>query len=164
MQAWLEQVEQAGLAPWPLLRPRLPQRARQLRRGALRKNTMFPARSRSQKGILVFLARDAQQGVLRYANAGVIKMSNPMRFSSSSGFGRSTPVHCPPSWCFDSQLTTYEKLSEFEPGRDLLHHPATAFPQDAAADLQSTGFGLAADQFAGSDPAFIATPKSWKSV
>ena len=31
------------------------------------------SRSRSQKGILVFLARDAAQGVLRYANAGVTK-------------------------------------------------------------------------------------------
>jgi hypothetical protein len=31
------------------------------------------SRSRSQKGILVFLARDAEQGVLRYATAGVTK-------------------------------------------------------------------------------------------
>ena len=31
------------------------------------------SRSRSQKGILVFLARDAEQRLLRYANAGVTK-------------------------------------------------------------------------------------------
>src|ERR1700739_3648566 len=31
------------------------------------------SRSRSQKGILVFLVRDAEQRVMRYANAGVIK-------------------------------------------------------------------------------------------
>jgi hypothetical protein len=72
MESWLEQVEQAGLAhgsSFDLDFHSVPANSAE---EPLEKHYVS-SRSRSQKGILVFLARDASQGVLRYANAGVTK-------------------------------------------------------------------------------------------
>src|SRR5215467_10474113 len=72
MEAWLEQVERAGLphgASFDLDFHSVPANSAE---EPLEKHYVS-SRSRSQKGILVFLARDAGQGVLRYANAGVNK-------------------------------------------------------------------------------------------
>jgi len=72
MEAWLDQVEQAGLphgSSFDLDFHSVPANTAQ---EPLEKHYVS-SRSRSQKGILVFLARDAEQRVLRYANAGVTK-------------------------------------------------------------------------------------------
>jgi hypothetical protein len=69
-------------------------------------------RSRSQKGILVFLARDAEQRVLRYANAGVIKSEQADQILRFVEFWKKQTGHVPAELVFDSQLTTHAKLSE----------------------------------------------------
>jgi hypothetical protein len=70
------------------------------------------SRSRSQKGILVFLARDAEQGVLRYANAGVTKGEQTGEILQFVRFWKKHTGKPPAELVFDSQLTTYGKLSE----------------------------------------------------
>ena len=70
------------------------------------------SRSRSQKGILVFLARDAEQRVLRYAHAGVTKHEQADEILEFVRFWKKHTGHLPAELVFDSQLTTYEKLSE----------------------------------------------------
>ena len=70
------------------------------------------SRSRSQKGILVFLARDAEQRVLRYANAGVTKGQQADEILQFVRFWKKHTGKPPAELVFDSQLTTYEKLSE----------------------------------------------------
>src|SRR5207237_9927652 len=70
------------------------------------------SRSRSQKGILVFLARDAEQRVLRYANAGVTKGEQADEVLQFVRFWKKHTGKPPAELVFDSQLTTYGKLSE----------------------------------------------------
>ena len=70
------------------------------------------SRSRSQKGILVFLARDAEQRVLRYANAGVTKAEQAGEILQFVRFWTQHTGNVPAELVFDSQLTTYPKLSE----------------------------------------------------
>ena len=70
------------------------------------------SRSRSQKGILVFLARDAEQRLLRYANAGVTKDEQADEILQFVRFWKKHTGQLPTELVFDSQLTTHEKLSE----------------------------------------------------
>ncbi|MBK5293007.1 MAG: hypothetical protein JJE04_15215 [Acidobacteriia bacterium] len=70
------------------------------------------SRSRSQKGILVFLARDAEQRLLRYANAGVIKAEQATEILRFVQFWNKHTGHLPTELVFDSQLTTYESHSK----------------------------------------------------
>lgn len=70
------------------------------------------SRSRSQKGILVFLARDAAERVLCYANAGVTKAEQPGEILRFVDFWRERAGTAPAELVFDSQLTTYEQLKE----------------------------------------------------
>lgn len=69
------------------------------------------SRSRRQKGILVFLARDAEHGVLRYAQAGVPKAHQADEILSFVKFWRSHTGKLPAELVFDSQLTTHANLS-----------------------------------------------------
>src|SRR6266404_5809834 len=64
MEAWLEQVEQAGLPRGPSFDLDFHSVPANSAEEPLEKHYVS-SRSRSQKGILVFLARDAEQGVLR---------------------------------------------------------------------------------------------------
>jgi hypothetical protein len=111
MQAWLEQVERAGLphgASFDLDFHSVPANSAE---EPLEKHYVS-SRSRSQKGILVFLARDAEQGVLRYAHAGVTKNEQTDEILEFVRFWKKHTGHLPAELVFDSQLTTYEKLSE----------------------------------------------------
>jgi hypothetical protein len=111
MEAWLEQVEQAGLphgASFDLDFHSVPANSAQ---EPLEKHYLS-SRSRSQKGILVFLARDAQQRVLRYANAGVTKGEQADEILQFVRFWRKHTGNVPAELVFDSQLTTCQKLSE----------------------------------------------------
>ena len=97
MEAWLEQVERGGLphgASFDLDFHSVPANSAE---EPLEKHYVS-SRSRSQKGILVFLARDAGQGVLRYANAGVTKSQQADEILQFVRFWKSTPVNFPPSW------------------------------------------------------------------
>jgi hypothetical protein len=67
-------------------------------------------RSRSQKAVLVFLARDAEERVLCYANAAIAKSERAEEIVRFAEFYRDRTGHYPRELVFDSQLTTYEKL------------------------------------------------------
>ena len=111
MEAWLEQVEQAGLphgASFDLDFHSVPANSAQ---EPLEKHYVS-SRSRSQKGILVFLARDAEQRVMRYANAGVTKGEQADEILQLVRFWKKHHGKPPAELVFDSQLTTYQKLSE----------------------------------------------------
>ena len=111
MDAWLEQVEQAGL-PWgssfDLDFHSVPANSAE---EPLEKHYVS-SRSRSQKGILVFLARDAEQRVMRYANAGVTKDEQADEILQFVQFWKKHTGKLPAELVFDSQLTTYENLSQ----------------------------------------------------
>ena len=68
------------------------------------------SRSRSQKGILVFLARDATERVLCYSQAGIPKAQQPDEILHFVDFWRQHTSHPPEELVFDSQLTTYAHL------------------------------------------------------
>jgi len=111
MEAWLKQVERAGLAhgsSFDLDFHSVPANSLE---EPLEKHYVS-SRSRSQKGILVFLARDAAQRVLRYANAGVTKNEQAGEILQFVRFWKKHTGESPTELVFDSQLTTYEKLSE----------------------------------------------------
>ena len=111
MEAWLDQVEQAGLphgTSFELDFHSVPANSAQ---EPLEKHYVS-SRSRSQKGILVFLARDAEQRVLRYANAGVTKGEQADEILQFVRFWKKHTGQPPAELVFDSQLTTYRKLSE----------------------------------------------------
>ena len=69
------------------------------------------SRSRSQKGILVFLARDATERVLCYSQAGLPKAKQPDEILRFVEFWQRHTGHLPEELVFDSQLTTYANLS-----------------------------------------------------
>jgi hypothetical protein len=111
MEAWLEQVEQTGLphgSSFDLDFHSVPANSGQ---EPLEKHYVS-SRSRSQKGILVFLARDAEQRIMRYANAGVTKGEQADEILQFVRFWRKHTGQPPAELVFDSQLTTYQKLSE----------------------------------------------------
>jgi hypothetical protein len=68
------------------------------------------SRSRSQKGVLVFLARDATERVLCYAHAGIPKAQRPDEVLKFVDFWRSRTGSPPEELVFDSQLTTHAHL------------------------------------------------------
>jgi hypothetical protein len=111
MEAWLEQVEQAGLPRGPSFDLDFHSVPANSAEEPLEKHYVS-SRSRSQKGILVFLARDAEQSVLRYANAGVTKDEQAGEILQFVRFWKKHTGQAPTELVFDSQLTTYEKLSE----------------------------------------------------
>ena len=110
MGAWFEQVQAAG-------RPRgssfdldfhtVPANSQQ---EPLNKHYVS-SRSRSQKGILVFLARDATERVLCYANAGVPRADRADEVQRFVQFWHQHTAQPPAELVFDSQLTTYAHLN-----------------------------------------------------
>jgi hypothetical protein len=110
MEAWLEQVEQAGLPRGPSFDLDFHSIPANSSEEPLEKHYLS-RRSRSQKGILVFLARDAEHNVLRYANAGVTKDEQTDEILQFVRFWKKHTGQPPVELVFDSQLTTYEKLA-----------------------------------------------------
>jgi len=111
MQAWLQQVEHAGLPHGASFDVDFHTVPANTAAEPLEKHYVS-SRSRSQKGIQVFLARDAEQRVLRYANAGVTKNEQADEVLQFVKFWKKHTGKPPAELVFDSQLTTYEKLSE----------------------------------------------------
>jgi hypothetical protein len=70
------------------------------------------SRSRSQKGILVFLARDATERVLCYSNAGVTQAEKAGEILRFVDFWKEHTGAIPEELVFDSQLTTHHYLNE----------------------------------------------------
>lgn len=67
-------------------------------------------RSRRQKGVLAFLAQDAEARVFCYANAGVRKNEQNDEILAFADFWKQRTGHLPEELIFDSKLTTYAKL------------------------------------------------------
>ena len=70
------------------------------------------SRSRSQKGILVFLARDATERVLCYANAALSKAQQPEEILRFVKFWKRRTGRLPAQLVFDARLTTYAHLDK----------------------------------------------------
>jgi hypothetical protein len=68
-------------------------------------------RSRRQKGVLVFLARDATEHVLCYANAGIPKAEQPDEILNFVAFWERRTGSPPAELVFDSRLTTHANLN-----------------------------------------------------
>ena len=69
-------------------------------------------RSRSQKGMLAFLAQDAETHVFCYANAELRKDQRDDEILRFVDFWKRRTDNLPEELIFDSKLTTYAKLSE----------------------------------------------------
>ena len=111
LEAWWSQVEQAGLPSGTSLDLDFHSVPANSTAEPLEKH-YISSRSRSQKGILVFLARDAEQRVLRYANAGVPKTEQADEILRFVEFWKKHTGKLPAELVFDSRLTTYENLSQ----------------------------------------------------
>lgn len=73
-------------------------------------NHYVSRRSRSQKGILTFVARDASQRVLCYAHAGIPKADRAAEILRLVDFWHQHTGAPPAELVFDSRLTTYAHL------------------------------------------------------
>jgi hypothetical protein len=70
------------------------------------------SRSRSQPGVLVFLARDAEARVMCYAHAGIPKEEKAAEVLRFADFWKERTGRQPAELVFDSQLTTYAHLHQ----------------------------------------------------
>ena len=76
------------------------------------------SRSRSQQGMLTFLARDAEQRVLCYAHAGIAKNDQAGEIVRFVDFYERHTGAVPAELVFDSKLTTYAQLAKIA-ARDI---------------------------------------------
>jgi hypothetical protein len=111
MDAWFEQLERIGLPHGGSLDLDFHTVPAHTATEPLEKHYVS-SRSRRQQGILVFLARDAEQRVFRYANAGVPKAEQSDEILRFIEFWQRHTGTRPAELIFDSQLTTHENLSE----------------------------------------------------
>ena len=111
MNAWFGQTEAAGLPPGASLDLDFHTVPAHTAEEPLEKHYVS-SRSRRGQGILVFLARDAEQRVLRYAHAGIPKADQAKEILQFVAFWKRHTGHLPAELIFDSQLTTHEHLAE----------------------------------------------------
>jgi len=111
MDAWFEQVEGVGLPHGSSLDLDFHTVPANSAVEPLEKHYVS-SRSRRQQGILVFLARDAEQRVFRYAHAGIPKAEQSDEILRFIEFWKRHTGKVPTELIFDSQLTTYENLSK----------------------------------------------------
>ena len=79
--------------------------------GALVEKHYVSKRSRRQKGVLAFLAQDADQRVFCYANGEIRKADQPDEILRFVEFWRQRTGGLPKELVFDSKLTTYANLN-----------------------------------------------------
>ena len=111
MEAWFEEVRRAGLEHGSSIDLDFHSVAANTQEEPLEKHYV-PSRGHSQKGILVFVARDATARVLCYANAGVNKAEQPSEILRFVEFWDRQTGSPPAELVFDSRLTTHRHLSE----------------------------------------------------
>jgi hypothetical protein len=70
------------------------------------------SRSRAQKSVQVFLARDATARVMCYSHAGVPKAEKAAEIIRFADFWKQRSGQVPKELVFDSQLTTYKHLNQ----------------------------------------------------
>ena len=78
---------------------------------ALMEKHYVSKRSRRQKGVLVFVAQDADTRVFCYANAGVRKQEQNDEILAFVNYWKRRTGRLPEELIFDSKLTTYANLS-----------------------------------------------------
>ncbi len=78
---------------------------------ALLQKHYISKRSRRQKGVLAFLAQDADKRVFCYANAAVRKENQNDEILRFVQYWKQRTGHLPEELVFDSKLTTYRNLS-----------------------------------------------------
>jgi hypothetical protein len=111
MDAWFEQLDKVGLPHGNSLDLDFHTVPANTTTEPLEKHYVS-SRSRRQQGILVFLARDAEQRLFRYANAGVSKAEQSDEILRFIEFWERHTGTRPAELIFDSQLTTHENLSK----------------------------------------------------
>jgi len=111
MDAWFEQLEKTGFSHGNSLDLDFHTVPANTATEPLEKHYVS-SRSRRQQGILVFLARDAEQRMFRYANAGVPKAEQSDEILRFIQFWERHTGTRPAELIFDSQLTTHENLSK----------------------------------------------------
>ena len=111
MDAWFDEVEGAGLPHGSSLDLDFHTVPANTATEPLEKHYVS-SRSRRQQGILVFLARDAEQRVFRYANAGIPKAGQADEILRFIEFWKGHTGKLPAELIFDSQLTTHKNLSK----------------------------------------------------
>lgn len=79
---------------------------------ALMQKHYVSKRSRRQKGVLAFLAQDAQKRVFCYANAAVRKEDQNDEVLRFVDYWKERTGHLPEELVFDSRLTTYQNLNQ----------------------------------------------------
>ena len=77
-------------------------------------NHYVSKRSRSQKGVLVFLARDAEERVLCYSKAGIPRSQQANEILRFVEFWKAQTGDVPEELVFDSRLTTYANLRRLD--------------------------------------------------
>ena len=111
MGAWFQEVQRAGLKRGSSIDLDFHTVPANTEEEPLEKH-YISSRSRSQKGILVFLARDATERVLCYSNAGVTKAEQAGEILRFVDFWHEHTGNFPAELVFDSQLTTHQHLNE----------------------------------------------------
>jgi hypothetical protein len=111
MDAWFEQIEAVGLPHGTSLDLDFHTVPAHTATEPLEKHYVS-RRSRCQQGILVFLARDAEQRLFRYAHAGIAKAEKADEILRFLDFWKRHTGQLPAELIFDSQLTRYEHLSQ----------------------------------------------------
>jgi hypothetical protein len=109
LAAWFTEVQRAGLARGSSLDLDFHTVPAHTEEDPL-ENHYISRRSRSQQGILTFLARDASQRVLCYARAGITKAEQPGEILRFVDFWQQQTGSPPQELVFDSRLTTYPYL------------------------------------------------------
>jgi hypothetical protein len=109
MEGWFEEVQRAGLRRGASFDLDFHSVAANTQQEPLEKHYV-PSRGHSQKGILVFLVRDAAQQVLCYANAGITKAEQHTEILRFVQFWKTRTGGLPSELVFDSRLTTYAQL------------------------------------------------------
>jgi hypothetical protein len=113
MQEWFQHVQKAGLARGNSLDLDFHTVAANTEKEPLDKHYVS-RRSRSQKGVLVFLARDAEQRVLCYSNSAIPMSERADEILRFVDFWKLQTGDIPEELVFDSQLTTYGNLAKLD--------------------------------------------------
>jgi hypothetical protein len=109
MAAWFNETPRAGLKHGDSLELDFHTVPANTTKEPLEKH-YISSRSRSQQGILTFLARDAEQRVVCYARAGIAKAEQPNEILRFVDFWEKHTGSLPTELVFDSKLTTYAQM------------------------------------------------------
>jgi hypothetical protein len=110
MAAWFNETPRAGLKHGDSLELDFHTVPANTTKEPLEKH-YISSRSRSQQGILTFLARDAEKRVICYARAGIAKAEQPNEILRFVDFWKQHTGSFPAELVFDSKLTTYAQMN-----------------------------------------------------